>query len=249
MLSLAPTICRIMGISSNSISAKPELPLKYEGINGERICLITVDAMGISSLKRHSMRIPFLNDKSIGNIMRIRSEKPCSTAVNLTSMATGKDFSAHKILKKNQKITCSTFIDIMSRCGLSTAAVSYRESTLLSIIANTPARIISSEYPRDDETAYLTLKEIKNRAHNFIWVHFMDFDKVGHRCGPYSSDAAKAINNIDRLTNEIYRQCTDNGYTLIINADHGQHGTDGDLYGVHDGSSDEDLFTPFILPA
>ena len=94
---------------------------------------------------------------------------------------------------------------------------------------------------------YSLLKAIEHRSHNFIWCHFMDLDKEGHRNGPDSAEVMKKLSQTDKRVEKIAALCKKYGYSLILNSDHGQHlSPEKFIYGVHDGSCKEDLNALFL---
>lgn len=239
--SLAPSICRLMGISALS-GTNELLPFDYSK-RPDRLCLITVDSLGVPHINSGNM--PFVSEKFDAKKIVAMSELPCFTAVNIASMASGLGYDKHNVLKKGQELNCNTFLDIMKRCALKIGLISYKDSTLLNLLGSRATNLIENYVPQDVYTKDLLIEQLNKRYYDFIWVHFMDIDKTSHRSSPQSEDTKKALRNIDNMLKEIAVICNKNNYMLIINADHGQHaGENG--YGVHDGSHCDDLYVPVI---
>jgi Uncharacterized proteins of the AP superfamily len=242
--SLAASICHLLGISTSlKRNGNALLPFDYTK-KPDRLCLITVDSLGLSLI--NSENTPFINGKFEKKKLVLESEKPCFTAVNFVSMASGMKYNEHKISKKNQEIHCDTFLDIMKKCALKTCLISYKNSTLLNLFAQKAKTIKENYMPQDKYTADLIFEELNRREYDFIWGHFMDLDKTGHRSGPQSEDTKKVIKDIDSNLKEIALLCKKNNYMLIINSDHGQHTTEKG-YGIHDGSHENDVYVPLIV--
>ncbi|MBS0010686.1 MAG: 2,3-bisphosphoglycerate-independent phosphoglycerate mutase [Bacteroidales bacterium] len=63
------------------------------------------------------------------------------------------------------------------------------------------------------------ISEIKKEKHDFICLNFANCDMVGHT-GVYES-IRKAIKAVDRCVGEVVQAAVDNGYEVLIIADHG----------------------------
>ena len=63
------------------------------------------------------------------------------------------------------------------------------------------------------------ISEIKKEKHDFICLNFANCDMVGHT-GVYES-IQKAIKAVDRCMGEVVQAAVDNGYEVLIIADHG----------------------------
>jgi 2,3-bisphosphoglycerate-independent phosphoglycerate mutase len=63
------------------------------------------------------------------------------------------------------------------------------------------------------------VKEINNQTHDFICLNFANGDMVGHT-GIYSA-IEKAVMAVDQCVGEVVEAAKQNGYTVMIIADHG----------------------------
>ena len=63
------------------------------------------------------------------------------------------------------------------------------------------------------------IKELEQQKHDLIVLNFANGDMVGHT-GDFSA-IKKAIKTVDRCTAEIVEIARENGYSIIITADHG----------------------------
>jgi len=239
----ASSINKLYGISPLN-RREAYLPFDYWK-KPDRVCLITIDALGVSLIEKLYESLPFIFSEYTKTDFVLESEKPCTTAVNFVSMSTGLTFCEHKITSKEQYFEKETFLDIMRKCAVKTSLISYKESSMLKLFGAKANHVKENLFPQDKYTAELLSEEIRSKNSDFIWSHFMDIDKIGHRSGVESEDIKKALINTDSMIGDISKLCKQNNYTLIINADHGQHISNG--YGVHDGSHADDMYVPIIV--
>jgi len=69
------------------------------------------------------------------------------------------------------------------------------------------------------EVTEKVLSALQNSEHELIVVNFANGDLVGH-AGELSA-AIKAVETLDGLVGEIYKQAMQSNYTMFITADHG----------------------------
>ena len=63
------------------------------------------------------------------------------------------------------------------------------------------------------------LENLKKKKHDLIVTNFANPDMVGHTGDIQAT--IKAVEVVDKCLGEIYENCEDNGYSLIITSDHG----------------------------
>lgn len=63
------------------------------------------------------------------------------------------------------------------------------------------------------------VEDLNKKEHNFICLNFANGDMVGHT-GVYSA-ILKAVESVDECVGDVVKSCAENGYELMIIADHG----------------------------
>jgi len=72
-----------------------------------------------------------------------------------------------------------------------------------------------SAYPVTDKT----IQSILKRRFKLIVLNFANCDMVGHT-GDFNA-AKRAVETVDECVGKIYQTCMENGYTILLTADHG----------------------------
>ncbi len=244
-MSVARTILNIMGLKAPETFA-PAIPIDKTAFFADKVCLLTVDSLGSSLIKHHKEKLPFVSSKNDCSYT-LKAEMPCKTAVNLLSQASGLGFDYHGVITKDQKFNAETVFDIMRKCSLNTQIVCCENSTMHILFKDKTYKQSLTDITTDEAVAELLFEVIKEKHIDFIWCHLLDFDKESHRNGPLGREAASKIAQVDFLVKKTAALCKENGYTLFLNADHGHHIVHTPFArGIHDGSSDDDLFIPFM---
>ena len=85
------------------------------------------------------------------------------------------------------------------------------------------------------EVTYEAKRRIEMKKYGLIVLNFANCDMVGHT-GVYSA-AVEAVSCVDSCLNELVPTAIENGYTLMITADHGNcdkmYDTDGSPFTAH----------------
>jgi len=69
------------------------------------------------------------------------------------------------------------------------------------------------------EVADALVKELNKKTHDFICLNFANGDMVGHT--GIQEAILKAVNAVDENTGNVVKAARDNGYSVMIIADHG----------------------------
>jgi len=249
MRSVAPTVCGILGIKPPRFSETPPLLEAVESMGSvERLAVVVIDAMGVSTWAATSLETPTLNAMANRRLLHIRSMMPTITPVNFATMLTGVSPSTHTIRNRTEPLGLETVFDVLREEGLTSATAARALSSLGILISPHADEPGIAESNTDDEVKEIALRALERNV-DLLWVQLLDVDDAGHGHGPLSSQGAAAVHRADGHLREIAVGARRNGYGLVVLADHGQHtviGEGGREEGTHGTPMDEDVYVPFV---
>lgn len=79
-----------------------------------------------------------------------------------------------------------------------------------------------------------------------LWVQLLDVDDAGHKYGPHSQESIEAVRRADSNLKRILEAASNQDYSVIVLADHGQHVDLNIKRGTHGTDIDEDLEVPLF---
>ncbi len=247
MTSVAPTVCRALGVrlpSSAEGFPLPEVSLSIQ--HTERLAVVVIDAFGVSTWRKAKERTPIFNKlRDLHNTI-IKSVMPSITPVNFATMLTGADPKTHGITNREQPLRHETIFDVMRETGMVSATAARAKSSngiLISPHADRPGVAASN---LDSEVTEVARGMIDDDV-NLLWVQLLDVDDAGHAHGPHSPESIEAAGRADANLGGILDATRVKGYSIMVLADHGQHpASDGHYKGVHGTDMLEDLQVPFL---
>jgi len=249
MRSVAPTVCGILGVRSPRFSEAPPLLEAVESIGPiERLAVVVIDAMGVSTWAATSLETPTLNAMANRRLLHIRSMMPTITPVNFATMLTGASPSTHTIRDRTEPLGLETVFDVLREESLTSATAARAKSSLAILISPHADEPGIAESNTDDEVKKLAMEALERKV-DLLWIQLLDVDDAGHGHGPLSSQGAAAVHMADGHLREIAVEARRNGYGLVVLADHGQHTVvreGGREEGTHGTPMDEDVYVPFV---
>jgi len=247
MTSVAPTVCKALGVrlpSSAGGFPLPEVSLSIP--NTERLAVVVIDAFGVSTWRKAKEWTPVFNKLRDLHGTVIRSVMPSITPVNFATMLTGASPSTHGITNREQPLERETIFDVMRETGMVSATAARAKSSngiLISPHADRPGVAASN---LDSEVTELARRMIDDEV-NLLWVQLLDVDDAGHAHGPHSPESMEAAGRADANLGGILDVARAKGYSMMVLADHGQHpSSDGRYKGVHGTDMPDDLHVPFL---
>jgi predicted AlkP superfamily pyrophosphatase or phosphodiesterase len=249
MRSLAPTVCKILGVRSpGSAEAVPFLEMVDSMGEMERLVVVVIDAFGVSTWVAARSKTPTFNALANRHLVHVWSVMPTITPVNFATMLTGAGSDEHGIRDRTEKLTLETVFDVLKEVGMNSATAARAKSSLgilISPFADYPGIAHSNT---DKEVTSLACKSLRKSV-NLLWVQLLDVDDTGHAYGPLSSEGIAATSQADANLKKIASEASENGYGIIVLADHGQHtveNEEGYTEGTHGTIMKEDRYIPVI---
>ena len=246
MCSVAPTVCEILGIRAPSSSESDYLSLVVDSMAlTDRLVVIVIDAFGISTWKNSREQSPTINKLETLHSMIIHSVMKTITPVNFATMLTGACPEIHGITNREMPLETETIFDSMREKGLRSATAARSQSSLGILISPHADKPGIAESNKDSEVTRIAVSNIKS-GYNLVWVQLLDVDDAGHSFGPYSIESRKAVAKADDNLRVILGAARENGYSVMVLADHGQHDSNDAYKGNHGTNMPEDVEVPFL---
>ncbi len=249
MRSVAPTVCRVLGIRPPASTEAEEMVEVVETMGAvERLAVVVIDAFGASTWAAARLEVPTFNAMANRHLLHIRSLMPTITPVNFATMLTGAHPDTHTIRDRTERLTLETVFDVLREHGRVSATAARAVSSLGILISPFADHPGLAESNSDVEVCALAVRAMEKKA-DLLWVQLLDVDDAGHLHGPLSSEGISAIHRDDAYLREIAETASRTGYSLMVLADHGQHTvlkSDGSAGGTHGTDSDEDVYVPFV---
>jgi predicted AlkP superfamily pyrophosphatase or phosphodiesterase len=249
MRSVAPTVCRILGVRSpNACEATPLHTVVASMGPVVRLAVVVIDALGVTTWAATRHETPTLTALADRRLLHLRSVMPTITPVNFATMLTGAGPNAHTIRSKTEPLQLETVFDVLRATGCISATAARAQSSLGLLIsphADAPGLAASNT---DDEVTQIAVAALRRRA-ELLWVQLLDVDDAGHRHGPISAHGTAAVHRADQHLRAIATEAQRHDYGLVVLADHGQHTvvTAGRVEGgTHGTPCDEDVDVPFV---
>ena len=247
MRSVAPTVCKVLGIRSPSNADSSHIRIVVDTIGStDKLVVVVIDALGMSTWRKSKEHAPTLNklEKIHGTV--IHSVMKTITPVNFATMLTGASPETHGLTNRDMLLNLETIFHVMRENGLRSATAARLTSSLGILIsphADEPGIAMSN---KDYEVTQIAISRIHDGV-NLIWVQLLDVDDAGHSFGPYSSESKEAVARADGNLLTILETAKGNGYSVFVLADHGQHVQDNpDHMGTHGTDMPEDVEVPFL---
>lgn len=249
MRSVAPTVCRVLGVRAPSSAETGPLE-EVVGTMGvvNRLAVVVIDAFGASTWAAARMEVPTFNALGNRHLIHLRSVMPTITPVNFATMLTGAHPDEHGIRDRTESLTLETVFDVLREHGRISATAARAVSSLgilISPFADSPGL---AESNTDEEVCALAVEALEERV-DLLWVQLLDVDDAGHLHGPLSIESVAAAHSDDGHLREIAEKAYREGYGLMVLADHGQHMVvrgDGGIGGTHGTDAADDIYVPFV---
>ena len=243
---VAPTVCRVLGIRPPSSADSEFLPLVGDTMNSKKLAVIVIDALGMSTWNKARELTPTLNTLETVHFTVIHSVMKTITPVNFATMLTGASPGTHGITNREMPLGHETVFHVMREAGMRSATAARALSSLGILISPHSDKPGLAESNMDSEVTELAVSRLLE-GFNLVWVHLLDVDDAGHEYGPLSAEGMDAAARAEGNLRVMLEAARDNGYSVIVLADHGQHDSGEDrLKGTHGTDMPEDVEVPFL---
>jgi len=244
---VAPTICELLGVPPPPVAAdRPLAPLVEGWGRVERLLVLLIDALGVSTWLASRLQMPFLSAVFEQNLVPLESVVPTKTPVCFATIASGALPPLHQVRARQDEFAVPTIFHSFAAARVSNVVVGRAQSSTGLLYARYAGAARLSRANRDDRVVALLAQVLRERP-RFVFCQLLDLDNAGHAAGPSSARSREAAGRCDRRAASICHAAADRGYRLLFLADHGQHDVpqpDGTVRGDHDGSSPADLVVP-----
>ena len=260
--SVAPTLCRIMGVppikgaTANPIQEVLEAATKACDGRIEKALLYAPDAIGEGLFRDFQDEFdPLIRVAPLE--VPIRSMRPSYTPVCYGSMFTGMKPEEHGITKYDKPVLrCDTLFDALARAGKRVAIVAVKDSSIDTIFRERNVDYYSEAYDPEAETRALQL--LKEDSHDLILVYHQGYDDTMHGSTPRSPEAlasfrehlatfkmfGEAMNDAWSESDRAIAFLPDHGTHIDPESGKGSHGTDSPddmevrhLWGFYSGAT------------
>lgn len=244
---VAPTVCKVLGIRSPfSADSSPRLEVTEKMSQTDKLAVIVIDALGISTWKRVVKKTPTLNQLKKVHFLVIHSVMKSITPVNFATMVTGASPSVHGVTDREMPLIKETIFDVMREENMISATAARALSSLGILISPHADLPGIAESNMDSEVTKIAVSKLSEGV-NLLWVQLLDIDDAGHASGPYSNESLLAATRVDENIRTILETAIKHDYSVIVLADHGQHyASNGSNKGTHGTDMSEDIEVPFL---
>jgi len=246
IMSITPTLSRLLGIAAPALSDAPVLGEVLAAAGGRPVdkCLVFApDALGADLWDFHASDFaPVLAHAPLR--VALRSVVPPKTPVCFASMFTGAPPAAHGITHYVRPVlSCDTWFDALLRAGKRVAIVAVRNSSMDLIFRNRPMDYFSEAY--DGEVAQRTIDLVTRGEHDVVAVYQQEYDDLLHKTTPRSPECLQAMRNhvqsFLKIAAAAARGWRSFRYVLTFSPDHGAHAEPETGRGDHSADIHEDM--------
>jgi len=249
MMDVAPTVSAVLGLSAPAQARGSSIAQVARDLAGRaRMAVLAPDAFGWFAWTLWQDEMPYLKSLHAERSLILRSVMPSITPVNFSAMVTGTDLEGHGVPSKEDDFRCETLFDVVRRAGGQSAAVGlegYTGSRLLARYADIDGTTAPGG---DDLVADKVIEIAQAQAPAFLIAQLGRVDDVFHQYGPSSPEVVPMLRETDARLQRLCEALKDEGYGVIILADHGQHDIVDDpstsMKGGHGQDRDEDRLVP-----
>jgi predicted AlkP superfamily pyrophosphatase or phosphodiesterase len=243
---VAPTVCKVLGIRPPSSADSTFLPLVGDTMGSKKLAVVIIDALGMSTWNNARELTPTMNTMETVHNTVIHSVMKTITPVNFATMLTGASPETHGITNREMPLGHETIFHVMREAGMRSATAARALSSLGILISPHSDKPGLAESNMDSEVTELAVSRMRE-GFNLVWVHLLDVDDAGHGYGPLSGEGMDAAARADGNLRVILEAARDNGYSVIVLADHGQHDSGDEVHkGTHGTNMLEDVEVPFL---
>jgi predicted AlkP superfamily pyrophosphatase or phosphodiesterase len=243
MTSIAPTVCKLLGIRPPAQSAGVVVD---EIINDmghhDKVAVVVLDAFGVATWKRYEELTPNFNLIAHQHLLHVRSVMPSKTPVNFATITTGAPSEVHTIRDRSEPLTVEAIFHVLSEASMKSAAVGRAVSTMGILLSRFADYKGVADSNTDEELVRLGIDIIREKSPEYIIFQILDVDDIGHKAGLEDDEIRTAVSGVDKHLGDLLPHLAEKGYGLMVLADHGAHQKDGKA--THDGTTEDDLVVP-----
>ena len=246
---VAPTVSAILGLRSPAQSTGAVIPQIVRDLSGrQRVAVLVPDALGLFPWQRWRHEMPCLCSLHDKHSIVMRSVLPSVTPVCFSAILTGADQSVHGVDARTDTIACESLFDTVSQSKGQTAGVGLRGHTGYEFLGRHAGIRGDGGDGSDAGTETEIIRIVDHHSPAFLIAQLYWTDGIFHKHGPSSPAVVPILQETDGRIDRLCRYLGDQGYGVIVLADHGQHDVldagVGENKGRHGTDADEDLLVP-----
>jgi arylsulfatase A-like enzyme len=251
-------VSRIAGIAGIGVAAAVATAATYQdapraGAVSNHVIIVSIDGLRPDAIEAYEAHTLQRLVREGAYSLTAETVYPSKTLPSHTSMLTGLTPEQHGITWNTDKTSAHGVVQVPTIFGMAkaagfTTAAFFSKSKLRHL--QQPGSLDHSQAPRglDVSPATRTVEDatryMQFRRPNLMFVHISEPDAAGHSFGWMGSAYGVAVRRADAAVGRIIAAADATygvgGYTIIVTADHGGHGT-------HHGSDhEEDMQIPWI---
>lgn len=166
----------------------------------------------------------------------VRSVFPSKTPVCFASMFSGLEPAGHGITRYEKPVlSCKTIFDALPGCGVRTAIVAVKDSSIDLIFRNRNVAYFSE--PSDPDVTARALELIEAGGYDCLLVYHQEYDDILHDTDPWNNIAIEAAKGhvlaFEELNAAFDRKWAGLPRAALFAPDHGAHADPATGRGVH----------------
>ena len=199
--------------------------------------LVLLDGLNYTTANRTLGHLKAMCKKGLGQSYIVRCELPALSRPLYECVLTGVTPVDSGIVNNcvTRLSNQQSIFHYARAAGLTTAAAAYH---WISELYNRTPFIAARDRHTDDEQ--LTIQH--GHFYYVLFIHSMNIDDAGHRYGQNTSQYRDSARSVDSILSEYLANWLQDGYQVIITADHGM-----DDDGNHCADTDEESLVPFFV--
>ena len=246
---VAPTVSAILGLRSPAQSTGAVIQQIVRDLSDrQRVAVLVPDALGLFPFQRWRDEMPYLSSLHDKHSIVMRSVLPSVTPVCFSAILTGAEQSVHGVDARTDTIACETLFDTVGQSEGQTAGVGLRGHTGYEFVGRHAGIRGDGGDGSDAGTEAEVIRIVDQHSPAFVIAQLYWTDGIFHKYGPSSPAVVPILQETDSRIDRLCRYLGDQGYGVIVLADHGQHDLpdagEGENKGRHGTDADEDLLVP-----
>lgn len=226
-----------------------------------KVIFVMIDALGADTATRRAGYLEHLTKYKKAAKYRMQGDLPSASRPMYETLMTGVPSYIHGIVSNRtvRKSRCENLFSLCNKAGLVTGAAAfqwiselytgrcpfdlYEDRFLEKPVGSLDCGIFYSDCDYPDSQLYADGEYLRKKyVPDFLLIHPMHLDTVGHRYGSESKEYQEAADFSIQQVAMLCREWNEAGYDIIVTGDHGM-----DTLGIHGGNEKKQTDVPFYI--